>query len=57
MQILTKGTYTSPAEVAAVVDSITKNDVLTVRNNILVLLLSYVILRFFKLVVKAVSRH
>ncbi|KAK2557089.1 Cytochrome b-c1 complex subunit 2 [Acropora cervicornis] len=33
-QILTKGTYTSPGEVAAVVDSITKNDVLTVAKRV-----------------------
>lgn len=33
-QILTKGSYTSPGEVAAVVDSITKNDVLTVAKRV-----------------------
>ncbi|XP_020612180.1 mitochondrial-processing peptidase subunit alpha-like [Orbicella faveolata] len=32
-QISTKGSYTSPLEAATAVDSITKTDVLTVRNT------------------------
>lgn len=33
-QVLTKGSYTSPAQVAASVDSITKNDILTVAKRV-----------------------